>query len=167
MCNISMALGIATGRKFLTPRGRMAGLMRGVDWISLTLVHRYVSALSPLLSTALYSWWTSLMEITSAITVPIHTHLFIVICLESWRLSWQIFQRVALVQPYILKKRMCYFCLIVLESRRQVLPFAGCAPCLTEQCKGPGLSYSRTSQVDKKKKIHCGCERGIFNPLGC
>lgn len=65
-------------------------------------------------------------------------------------------------------KKLCCFCLIVLGGRRQgqVLPLAGCAVCLTEQCEGPGLSYSRASQVDQKKEIHSGGERGIFNPLG-
>lgn len=153
MYDISMASGITTGKKFLTPRGRMAGLMRGVGWISLTLVHRYVSALSTLLSTALYSWWTSLMEINlsyhSAYSHSlIYSNLPGELTSELADISKSCFGSV--LRPK--KKRMCYFCWTILESRRQVLPFAGCAPCLTEQCKGPGLSYSRTSQVDKKKK---------------
>lgn len=50
-----MASEISMGKNFLMPRGRMEGLMQGAGGISLTLVYRYVSALSTLLPTALYS----------------------------------------------------------------------------------------------------------------
>lgn len=136
-------------KKFLTPRGKMAGLMQGAGRISLTLVYRYVSARPTLLSTTLYSSWASLMEIAPAITLPSHTHSFIVICLETWRLSWQYFKELLWFSPPL--KKLCCFCLIILGGRRQVLPLAGCAACLTEKCEGPGLSYSRASQVDPKK----------------
>lgn len=98
-----------TRKQILTLRGSMTGFLGVAGWISLTLVHRYVSTLSTLLSTALYSWWASLLEIAPAITLPTHTHSFRVISLESWLLSWQIFQRPALIQSSVLKTVLFLF----------------------------------------------------------